>query len=294
MSADLPAPRGEGPVFIVGAPRSGTSILYRTLLKHPAFRVEGDVALQLAESAILETLPNAPRWRIPRPPRLWRFFLQDESGYGAFLEEVRKLTDGRPPAPSDRPPPWTAPVLEAFVRHASATRSCHRLLEKTPTHIERADWLLDSLPASRLLFVHRHPLHTYTSYRRRAAVDPKARWADLSVEEFASVYERHTVLARTMLHQEPDRFLAVSYEIFTTTPDAETERICRFLEEDFHPFLVEEPAPDLGRSKNDPHLFGEITPDTKEWTEYIDGETAHRVEEATKGAAKEWGYERLT
>lgn len=281
---------GGGPVFIVGAPRSGTSILYRTLLKHSAFAVAGDEALQLAESAILDSLHSAPRWKAPRPPRLWLFFLRDEVGYGAFLAEVGEITAGLEVVASGEKPPWTAPVLEAFVRHASATRSCRRLLEKTPTHIERAHWLLDALPSARLIFIHRHPLDTYTSYLRRARVDPKATWAALSVEDFAAVYRRHTDQAAALESDRPDRFLAVSYEEFTTDPSAQTGKICDWVGEDFRPSLVEERSPDLTRSANDPYLFGEITRETKDWSEYVDHETARLLEDQTAEAADRWGY----
>ncbi|MFP3915741.1 MAG: sulfotransferase, partial [Actinomycetota bacterium] len=88
---------GGGPVFIVGAPRSGTSILYRTLLKHSSFAVEGDEALQLAESAVLDSMHTAPRWKPPRPPRLWLFFLRDADAYRAFLDEVARHTAGHEP-----------------------------------------------------------------------------------------------------------------------------------------------------------------------------------------------------
>lgn len=280
----------DGPVFIVGAPRSGSSILYRTLLKHPAFAVEGDEALQLAESAILDHLHSAPRWKIPRPPRLWLYFLRDEVGYGAFLAEVGGITAAHPAVAADVKPPWTEAVLEAFVRYARATRSCRRLLEKTPTHIENADWLLEALPTARLLFIHRHPLDTFTSYRRRAQVDRRAGWADLSVEEFAQAYRRHTRTARRLAAGHPDRFLTVSYERFTTDPAAEVQRICRFVGESFEPSLVEEHSPDLTRSSNDPHLFGRIVGTTKDWTDFVDPDTARRLESATAEAAAAWGY----
>jgi hypothetical protein len=283
---------GGGPVFIVGAPRSGTSILYRTLLKHQSFAVDGEEALQLAESAILDSLPSAPRWKIPRPPRLWLYFLRDEVGYGSFLAEVDAITAGREPTPPNVKPPWTAPVLEAFVRHGRETRSCRRLLEKTPTHIERADWLLESLPDARLIFIHRHPLDTYTSYLRRAQVDPNARWAALSVEQFGAVYRSHAHLATEFAARDPSRFLIVSYEAFTSDPATQTEEVCAFVGERFDPSLVEEPSPDLTRSANDPHLFGPITDTTKDWSDFVDVDTARRVEDETRPATDLWGYPR--
>lgn len=278
------------PVFIVGAPRSGTSILYRTLLKHPRFAVRGDTALQLAESGILDSLHSAPRWKPPRPPRLWLFFLQDEAAYARFLADVHAATSGGEAVAADVKPPWSTEVLQLFVSHAVATRGCARLVEKTPTHIERADWLLDSLPDAKLIFMHRHPLDTYTSYLRRARVDPKATWAELSVEEFAGVYRRHGALATGLSLAVPDRFLTVGYEEFTANPAAVAARICDFVGEEFVSGMVEEPSPDLRRSANDPHLFGEIISQTKRWSDFIDGRTAALVEAKTEEAAAGWGY----
>jgi hypothetical protein len=282
-------------VFIVGAPRSGTSILYRTLLKHPAFSVVADEALALAESGILDSIHSAPRWKPPRPPRLWLFFLRDDEVYDAFTSEVRRATEAAPPVPPGDRPPWTADVLGAFVRHASTARSCRRLLEKTPTHIDRAEWLLEALPDARLLFIHRHPLDTYTSYLRRARVDARARsWAQLTVEEFAEVYVRHARVATTLARRHPDRFIVVAYEAFTADPATNVAALCDFVGEPFEPGMVEEDAPDLTRSSNDPHLFGAITQRTKSWEDYIDPADAAAVEDATREAAEGWGHPRRT
>lgn len=279
------------PVFIVGAPRSGTSILYRTLLKHPDFEVRGDQALALAESAILEHLPSAPRWRPPRPPRLWHFFLHDEEGYAGFVEAVRQAVGGMAPAGEGQPPPWTGAVLDLFVEHAAAVRGCRRLVEKTPTHIERAEWLLDHLPGARLLFIHRHPLGTYSSYLRRAQVDSRAReWADLTVDEFAALYRRHSVSAMSLATGRPERFMAIGYEAFTADPGAVTRRVCEFAGVSFQRPMIEEPVPDLARSSNDPHLFGEITPRTKSWFDWVDEAAATRLHELVGDVAAAWGY----
>lgn len=282
-------------MFIVGAPRSGTSILYRTVLKHPAFAVVGDEALQLAESGLLDSLHAAPRWKTPRPPRLFLFFLRDEAAYGRFLDDVRAVTAGADPVEAGTRPPWTDAVIDAFVEHATAARSCRRLVEKTPTHIDRAEWLLDARPDATLLFVHRHPLDTYTSYLRRAEVDEGARpWAALTPAQFAEIYRRHTTIARRLATAHPERFRPVSYEAFTTEPAGVVAGLCDLLGEPFQPDMVEEPAPDLTRARNDPHLFGAITTDTKTWQDHVDVATAAEVEDLTADAAAAWGYHRRT
>lgn len=273
----------NGPVFIVGAPRSGTSILYRTLLKHPRFAVAATEGLQLAESGLLDYLESAPRWRIGRPPRLWRYFLADQDGYSRFLSDVAAAGDG---------PTWREEVVRAFVRHAASVRGCQRLVEKTPTHIDRADLLLAAEPEARLLFIHRHPVDVYSSYRRRALVDPEATWADLTVEEFAAVYNRQSAAALDHSRREPRRFLLVSYAEFTSDPNATTRRICSFLGEEFHPAMTVEEKPDLTKARFDPHLFGDIVESTKDWSRFVDVATARRLEELTEPVASALGHRR--
>jgi hypothetical protein len=252
--------------------------------------VTGPEELALAESAVLNKLDSAPRWKPPRPRGLWLYFLGNEAAYSAFCDEVRRITGGVGVPEDGKAPPWAAPVLEAFVRHASAVRGCRRLLEKTPTHIERADWLLEALPSAKLLFIHRHPVDTYTSYLRRAAVDPEATWADLTVDEFAEIYRRHGRIAQQLALQAPDRFHTVSYEEFTSDPVSVTAGLCEFLGETFVPEIVEEPNPDLARARFDPHLYGEITRRTKDNSEYIDEATAGAIMECTADVAGGWGY----
>ncbi|CAN5822933.1 hypothetical protein BH23ACT5_BH23ACT5_00930 [soil metagenome] len=278
----------------MGAPRSGTSILYRTILKHPSFAVAGDEALQLAESGLLDQLHSAPRWKAPRPPRLWLYFLKDEVAYGAFLADVHAATKGAQPVDSATRPPWTKTVIELFLEHATTARSCRRLVEKTPTHIDRAEWLLDSLRDAKLVFIHRHPLEVFTSYRRRALVDRRAQgWADLTVEEFSELYRRQSDHARRLASTHADRFITVGYEVFTSDPESEAKRLCAFLGEEYTPAMIEERSPDLSRSTNDPHLWGQITPRTKTWSDFVDPATAELVEDETEAAARAWGYGRM-
>ncbi len=279
----------------MGAPRSGTSILYRTVLKHPSFAVDGDEVLQLAESGLLDQLHSAPRWKAPRPPRLWAYFLRDADTYAAFVSEVHAATKGADPVDPPGRPPWTGAVLQLFVVYATRARRCRRLVEKTPTHIEHADWLLESLPDAKLVFIHRHPLDSFTSHRRRAIVDSRAKgWADLTVDEFATVYHRQSTVAQHLASSRPDRFLTLSYEAFTSDPRAEASRFCHFVGEEFDPAMVREEFPDLTRSANDPHLWGAITTVTKAWSDFVDPATAALVEDATESAARAWGYGRRT
>ena len=74
------------PVFIVGEARSGTSMLYRALQKHPSFRPH---RINLVETDIFHVLHRAFMFRGGYPPALVAFMLGDDKSYREFLRTIR-------------------------------------------------------------------------------------------------------------------------------------------------------------------------------------------------------------
>jgi hypothetical protein len=140
--------RNASPVFIMGLGRSGTSLLYRTMQKHPAFHPR---TINLQETRLMARLPWAFRFDDESPRQLVRFMLKDSEHYHAFLEETRHLRRltlltspvnvplrGRTPTPL-----WRAQglhlVARSYLWHAWAARGSQRLVEKTPGHVMYLD-----------------------------------------------------------------------------------------------------------------------------------------------------------
>ena len=299
LGAISAAMRVARPVFIVGEARSGTSILYRTLQKHPAFAPR---VPSLVETEMFAHLPRAFLFSATYPRPWIRFLLDDEAAWTAFLRSVR----GPRLASALLAPAnyllrervqwlWRAGlghlVLRSFVHHATQARGVRRLVEKTPTNTPHLAKLTQAFPRAALLYVHRHPVDVYSSYRRRAAVDQHGAWAALDPETFSRRWVASTGRVLAWLQAGHDNLLAVRYETFTTEPAAAFQQVCDFLGEPFDATAVTEPRPDPTRWPVDPHLWGPIAGRTKEWRDHISAAEAATVQRLTAPTMRRLGYE---
>lgn len=296
ISAKMKATR---PVFIVGEARSGTSILYRTLQKHPSFRpLEPD----LTETQIFSHLRRTFMFSSSYPKALSRFMLDDAGRYEQFLRSIRPirvvsaLSIGLNLMFRDRSElVWYGNLnhllLRSYFFHAMRARGCRRLIEKTPTNTANLSRLERTFPRAQFLYVYRHPVDVFSSYRRRADDDQQATWAaGLTPEDFCTSYRTSTervlgwVAERTNLRM-------VRYEAFTSHPEEELRGISDFLGEEFDREMVLERKPDLGRWRGDPLLWGEIVPYTKDWREHMDGAEADIIQTVLADLMRRLGYE---
>jgi hypothetical protein len=286
-------------VFIVGEARSGTSVLYRTLQKHPAFAPHEQ---NLVETDIFAHLRRTFQFSRHYPDPLIRFMLKDRHAWEAFLRQIRPLqVVSAACAPlnylfRDRSPwLWYANlhhlVLRAYFFHAWQARGCRRLVEKTPTNTANLPFLARAFPRARFLYIHRHPVDVFASYRRRAAVDPAAGWADLTLDEFCRRYEAGTRRALTWRNSGDGSLHLVSYERLTTDPEREFSSVCSFLDEPFVQEAIEERAPDPDRWPVDPHLWGAIVPQTKRWADYVSEQESAELQRRLAASMTALGYE---
>jgi hypothetical protein len=287
------------PVFIIGEARSGTSILYRTLQKHSAFAPKRQ---SLVETELFAHLPRAFLFSRTYPESWIRFFLEDRQQWDLFLRSIRLprvATAALAPVNYLRRDRWSwlfhaglgPAVLRSFVFHATRARGCLRLVEKTPTNVRHLEKLTAAFPCARLLYIHRHPVDVYSSYRRRATVDPAGGWADLDVRTFAARWSASTAHVLSWLDSGKTNLLAVRYESFVEDPEATFLEVCAFLAEPFEAEAVDESQPDLRRWPVDPQLWGAIVPRTKVWWDHISTEDAAAVQFLTGSIMRRLGYQ---
>lgn len=278
--------RRSEPVFIVGEARSGSTLLLHTLLKHPAFVPRQE---NLQESSFVVQAPEAGDFATSPPRNLRRFMLEDDTAWGDFLASLQPIGGWlRAARRLGHAEDWrwrlgpAELVARSYAFHAWRARGCQRLLEKTPDHVHHIERLYRCFPRARLLYVHRHPVDVYTSYVRRAQVDPKASWARIGPEEFCDRYRTRTDLALAGARRHPTTFRLIRYEQLTATPAAELERICAFLDEPCHPNVLLQPDPDPDRVapwERSGHLYRGITTATKRWDDYCSVEDAAVIED---------------
>lgn len=293
--------RRSYPVFIVGEARSGSTILFHTLQKHPRFRPRQE---NLQESSFVVQAPHAAVFA-ERPPRnLRRFLLDDESAWDDFVDSLRALQPWLRLAERFGPnfawQRWLGPgrlVARSFAYHAWHARGCQRLLEKTPDHVHHIEHLYDCFPRARMLYVHRHPVDVYSSYVRRGRVDPKADWARIGPEQFCQRYRERTDRALAAARRHPDTFLLIGYGRLTTQPETELARVCGFLGEAYdHPSLLgTDPDPErIAHWEQSSHLYGGIRSDTKRWQDFCTPAQAALIEEQLAEQMRRLGYDRYT
>jgi hypothetical protein len=287
------------PVFIVGEARSGTSILYRTLQKHSSFR---PVETNLVETEIFSHLRRTFQWGPNYPRSLIRFMLNDATTYARFLSSIRiirvisALAIGLNLVCRDRCDwVWYANLnpllLRSYFFHARLARGCRRLVEKTPTNTPNIRRLWKTFPEARFLYVYRHPVDVFSSYRRRSTADPDARWAArITPTGFCDAYRTSVERVLTWRGAHPNLEM-IRYEDFTRDPAGVFRTVCAFLDEPDEPQAVREPRPDLARWRGDPHLWGEIVPATKDWRDHITAEEANLIQSRLSDIMGRLGYE---
>jgi hypothetical protein len=289
----------SSPVFIVGEARSGTSILYRTLQKHSSFRPK---QVNLAETNIFVHLRRTFMFNQTYPQTLRQFMLGDMRAYQDFLRSiavlrvVSALWVGPNYLLRDRAAwLWYANLnhllLRSYFFHAAGARGCRRLVEKTPTNSPNIAKLTRAFPRARLLYVHRHPVDVFGSYRRRAQADPNAPWANISPPDFCQSWRASTARVLAWQAGGNGNLRLVRYETFTQDPAAEFQRICAFLDEPFDREAVEERRPDLTRWRGDPLLWGPVVRQTKAWAEYVTAAEADYLQRRLRPVMAALGYE---
>jgi hypothetical protein len=308
----------ESPVFIVGAPRSGTSILYRSLQLHSSFKprsCQATSGVELTETNIFKNPFNTYSGSVQSN----QFYMLDNSEcFQRFLAEVapirrhQSLWLGRRTLHQALPKlRFVSPVLrgalwrnmqsdlliQAFLYYSKLARGTARVVEKTPQHIEFLPEIKATFPRAKLLFMPRHPIDVFTSYRRRYQdslklnVDKAAlKWLDLSPKTFCKKYRSYSQLALDEMANNPDQFLVVKYEDFIADTKLALTDIMGFLgegyEDDCIPYEQKQPSV----WQDDPHLFGGIKKKTKEWREFIHESEIEAIEHALADVMKQWGY----
>ena len=132
-------PAFDRPVFIVSPPRSGSTLLFETLLQSPGVFTVGDESHQLIEG-IAELAPEASDFDSNR--------LRAEQATEEIANELRarfvaalRDRDGRIPAPGQR----------------------IRMLEKTPKNALRVPFLARVFPEARFIYLYREPRQVLSS-----------------------------------------------------------------------------------------------------------------------------------
>lgn len=312
----------ESPVFIVGAPRSGTSLLYLTLQRHSKFRpwnCNNDSKAELTESNIFRSPYDT--YLAPHSPA-FTYMLHNLDCYQQFLETIQPICTHQqfflgkkhlykliPKLPfmqkTTRASLWNALgndlLIRSFFYHAKYARGMHRIVEKTPQHIFLLPEIKETFPQCKLMFIARHPVDVFSSYRRRLEDSLKHRnsrkglnWLNVSPRSFCKKYMNSINIALQENTSNSQGFLLLRYEDFVKDAYYALEQILNFLEEPYESGCILEKTTRKPNWQDDPNLFSGIKQRTKEWKNYVDYTTAVLIEDQLTDSMNQLNYSRYT
>ena len=217
------------PVFVVGGPRSGTTLLSAMLAAHSSF----DCGPETHALSRWARLGQRERTRIldpaDWPARATTYVTALALGkqpvypmYGLTREDVHSWLAARPPS--------LAAMLEALTAQRAQRAGVPRWVEKTPRHLEVPELIVETWPHARIVRIVRDP--------RDAAVSlTKVPFGTPSLLTNLSVLARMNEAAADF-YRESDRALTVRYEDLVAAPERELQRICDFVGVAFEPGMV--------------------------------------------------------
>lgn len=227
--ADAPVP-SDAPIFIVGAPRSGTTLLAAMLGAHP--RIDcGPESRVIARFTGLparrrRALLDPGRWPGPALDFLCRLGKETRAVhelYGLTREDLAAWLAARPPS--------LAALEEALTAQRAERNGKARWAEKTPRHLVSVVRIRATWPDARIVRIVRDPRDAALSMAKTpfASPSPIVDLARLDGFDRASRdFFRHDAGA-----------LTIRYEDLVADPEGVLRRICAFIGETFDRAMID-------------------------------------------------------
>ena len=229
----------EAPIFIVGAGRSGTTLLRTALAAHPRIAVT-------PETHYLKFADRHGAAEGERPADFAAFWAR-LTGWSRFLDlgvDAARVLE----LASASGPPGFRSVFAAMLAAYGEASGTPRVGEKTPGHYRYWTRLFAWFPDARLVAIRRDPRAIAASAlaapwlreqmqpgRRLAPVVRRSRAYHVAGQSrgWQRIYGRYVPEA-----EQDERVLVVSYEALVTEPEAVLGAVCRHVGEDFDPALL--------------------------------------------------------
>lgn len=208
-------------IFLVGAPRSGTTILQSLLAAHPRIT-------SFPETKFFHYL-WADRLKSKLPDRLYEFFY-DEIGRPDLYNRSEIFRRGS-----------TTNQIEWFIRvldQLAKEESNNIWLEKTPEHVYFVQDILHYLPDAKFIHIVRNPLDVVASMRK-ATLDPlhNAVWGGEWTIQFCVERWKSSVLVNNFFRND-SKHLLVRYEDLLRDKVQILSQCCYFIDVAYDPEML--------------------------------------------------------
>ncbi len=277
----------NSPIFIVGCPRSGTTLLRTIIASHSRMIVSPESHFfnyWLKEYGHLNLEDESEFqyfWKDFSASKRFSYF---ELEPDAFLKKLNELGT-----------PSFKAVFELLMAEYAATKNKPRWGEKTPAHYDYLETIFDWFPNARILWLIRDP-------RAVSASLLKVDWASNYIHSNAYYWLSSAKLYLEKWQEEP-RVLLLKYEDLVIDPEARIEEMCHFLEEEFEPCMLsqrsqQQDANPYQRGWAKTHFQKAIQPiDSKaieKWQVQLSRTQVAIVENITREIMVRYGYKPVT
>lgn len=214
------------PIFIVGVPRSGTTLLAVLLDRHSRIAVPPETQF-FSEFVPRHWAASAPRGRAGLLEAALGFDRIADLGldFDEVLQRYREL-EATP-----------AGLLRALLEAYAVARGVDRPGEKTPDHLEHVATLLSSYPEAKVIAIVRDGRDVVLSLQATPwarADSPRRFW--LFCLKWSDAASRVMELRREW---EPERFRVVKYEALLQDPEGQLRKISELIGEEFETTLLD-------------------------------------------------------
>lgn len=214
----MPQPMAERMFFVVGAPRSGTTLLMRMLNVHPDIttRPEPHLLTPLAHLGYYARVDAAPYDQLQAAQSVQQFVADLPGGEETYLEALRAYSD----------------TLYGAMLEKSGKRF---FLDKTPAYGLILPFIARLYPDAVFVILTRHPFSIFSSFAKSFFDDD---WEVAHTHN--KIVERYVpALARFVRDPGVKRFHHVRYEDLVADPEKELRAICAAAGMDYTPDMIE-------------------------------------------------------
>jgi hypothetical protein len=253
----------DRPIFVVGCPRSGTTLLSLMIHAHPRLAMPPESRFLL------------PTWRARQ-----RYGDLSTPQQRKQLARACTIKGSRVPDLGLQPRAVRAQILaapptlgSAFGTVFKAYADLHgkaRWGDKRPLYFQEVDVLLRLFPDAQIVHIVRDPRATV------ASLSTMPWWPYDSVASMATWSQADYCARRDRRRLPADTFMVMGYESLVADPEPELRRLCAFLAEDFDPAMLR------------PSEVRHVVPDGKHWHGNLASSVgSHRVD-AWQDALQPW------
>ncbi|MFP6640282.1 MAG: sulfotransferase [Myxococcota bacterium] len=244
-------------VFIIGPPRSGSTLLARMLGAHSQIcaPAEPHLLTPLAHLGYYERVDQAAYDPIISQLGLRELVAQLPGGEAEYLEALRSYSD-------------------RLYRGLLVGSSANLLLDKTPAYALILDFAVRLYPRARYVVLTRHPMAIWSS-----VIDSFFDGDHEMAHRHNPIIERYVPAIARFLRDRPAPIHPVRYEELVNAPEDHMRSLCTFLDIKFEPAMVNygegQSAASAARGLGDPmKVASETRPTTgslAKWTEALTG-----------------------